>query len=161
MDCCFSVRLWNVPVATISDSDDSSDNSMKVWVLVLLVTCALNEYSVAFLPSWTNSIDTFSAIGGSRLEKCILVRSSREFFLGGRCDYSLLCYIVLVWSSFFVDLLCFCKLRLFCQFLIFRGVDHQWDGNLFATAGAQVDIWDHNRFQSPLSFLFPLNSFLK
>lgn len=103
----------------------------------------------------------FSAIGGSRLEKCILVRSSWEFFQGGWCDYSLLCYIVLVWSSFFVDLLCFCKLRLSCQFLIFRGVDHQWDGNLFATAGAQVDIWDHNRFQSPLSFLFPLNSFLK
>ncbi|CAH9074815.1 unnamed protein product [Cuscuta epithymum] len=34
----------------------------------------------------------------------------------------------------------------------FRAVDHQWDGNLFATAGAQVDIWDHNRSQ-------PVNSF--
>ncbi|KAG5553531.1 hypothetical protein RHGRI_011410 [Rhododendron griersonianum] len=31
-------------------------------------------------------------------------------------------------------------------------VDHQCDGNLFATAGAQVDIWDHNRSQ-------PVNSF--
>jgi len=30
-------------------------------------------------------------------------------------------------------------------FLIFRGVDHQWDGELFATVGAQVDIWNHNR----------------
>ncbi|MGS7457588.1 hypothetical protein, partial [Mycobacterium tuberculosis] len=29
----------------------------------------------------------------------------------------------------------------------FRAVDHQWDGNLFATAGAQVDIWDHNRYK--------------
>lgn len=29
---------------------------------------------------------------------------------------------------------------------VFRGVDHQWDGELFATAGAQVDIWNHNRF---------------
>lgn len=33
-----------------------------------------------------------------------------------------------------------------------RAVDHQCDGNLFATAGAQVDIWDHNRSQ-------PVNSF--
>lgn len=30
--------------------------------------------------------------------------------------------------------------------LLFRAVDHQWDGELFATAGAQVDIWNHNRF---------------
>lgn len=28
--CCFSVRLWNVPVSTIMESDDSSDNSAKV-----------------------------------------------------------------------------------------------------------------------------------
>ncbi|EYU46644.1 hypothetical protein ABFS83_04G022000 [Erythranthe nasuta] len=34
----------------------------------------------------------------------------------------------------------------------FRAVDHQWDGDLFATAGAQVDIWNHNRSQ-------PVNSF--
>ena len=35
-----------------------------------------------------------------------------------------------------------------CEHLLFtyRAVDHQWDGSLFATAGAQVDIWDHNRF---------------
>lgn len=31
----------------------------------------------------------------------------------------------------------------------YRAVDHQWDGNLFATAGAQLDIWDHNRYSSP------------
>ncbi|KAJ3681292.1 hypothetical protein LUZ60_015781 [Juncus effusus] len=34
----------------------------------------------------------------------------------------------------------------------FWGVDHQWDTNIFATAGAQVDIWDHNRSE-------PINSF--
>lgn len=34
----------------------------------------------------------------------------------------------------------------------FWAVDHQWDGELFATAGAQVDIWNHNRSQ-------PVNSF--
>ncbi|XP_073028273.1 uncharacterized protein [Primulina eburnea] len=34
----------------------------------------------------------------------------------------------------------------------FRAVDHQSNGDLFATAGAQVDIWNHNRAQ-------PVNSF--
>ncbi|KHN20896.1 DDB1- and CUL4-associated factor 13 [Glycine soja] len=34
----------------------------------------------------------------------------------------------------------------------FWGADHQWDGEHFATAGAQVDIWNHNRSQ-------PINSF--
>ncbi|XP_020100861.1 DDB1- and CUL4-associated factor 13 isoform X1 [Ananas comosus] len=34
----------------------------------------------------------------------------------------------------------------------FWAVDHQWDGTLFATVGAQVDIWDHNRS-------VPVNSF--
>ncbi|KAJ6734147.1 NUCLEOTIDE BINDING [Salix purpurea] len=34
----------------------------------------------------------------------------------------------------------------------FWAVDHQWNGDLFATAGAQVDIWNHNRSQ-------PVNSF--
>ncbi|EPS59175.1 hypothetical protein M569_15635, partial [Genlisea aurea] len=34
----------------------------------------------------------------------------------------------------------------------FWAIDHQWDGDLFATAGAQVDIWNHNRSQ-------PINSF--
>ncbi|PKA66419.1 Guanine nucleotide-binding protein subunit beta-1 [Apostasia shenzhenica] len=32
------------------------------------------------------------------------------------------------------------------------GVDHQWDRTLFATVGAQVDIWDHNRSE-------PVNTF--
>ncbi|XXG76269.1 hypothetical protein AAC387_Pa08g0652 [Persea americana] len=34
----------------------------------------------------------------------------------------------------------------------FWAVDHQYDGDIFATAGAQVDIWDRNRSQ-------PVNSF--
>lgn len=34
-----------------------------------------------------------------------------------------------------------------------RGADHQWDGNLFATVGAQVDIWDPNRCNFNGSFL--------
>ncbi|KAL8468765.1 hypothetical protein ACS0TY_031823 [Phlomoides rotata] len=34
----------------------------------------------------------------------------------------------------------------------FWAVDHQWNGELFATAGAQVDIWNHNRSQ-------PINTF--
>ncbi|PKU83402.1 DDB1- and CUL4-associated factor 13 [Dendrobium catenatum] len=34
----------------------------------------------------------------------------------------------------------------------FWGVDHQWGGNLFATVGAQVDIWDHDRSE-------PVNTF--
>ncbi|XP_039115534.1 DDB1- and CUL4-associated factor 13 [Dioscorea cayenensis subsp. rotundata] len=34
----------------------------------------------------------------------------------------------------------------------FRAVDHQWESNIFATGGAQVDIWDHNRSN-------PVNSF--
>ncbi|XP_057530140.1 uncharacterized protein LOC130808698 [Amaranthus tricolor] len=34
----------------------------------------------------------------------------------------------------------------------FKAVDHQWGGNLFATAGARLDVWDHNRSQ-------PVNSF--
>lgn len=37
-------------------------------------------------------------------------------------------------------------------FVLFRGVDHQWDGGHFATAGAQVDIWNHNRFSSQLGY---------
>ncbi|MED6158560.1 hypothetical protein PIB30_033779 [Stylosanthes scabra] len=34
----------------------------------------------------------------------------------------------------------------------YLAVDHQWDSELFATAGAQVDIWNHNRSE-------PINSF--
>ncbi|KAG5545239.1 hypothetical protein RHGRI_017639 [Rhododendron griersonianum] len=70
-DC--TVRLWNVPLATGMESDDSSDNSAKQLAAYV----------------WKNA---------------------------------------------------------------FWAVDHQCDGNLFATAGAQVDIWDHNRSQ-------PVNSF--
>ncbi|XP_011029072.1 PREDICTED: DDB1- and CUL4-associated factor 13 [Populus euphratica] len=70
-DC--TVRLWNVPVATIMDSDNSSDCSSE----------------------------------------------PRAVYMGENA---------------------------------FWAVDHQWNGDLFATAGAQVDIWNHNRSQ-------PVNSF--
>ncbi|THF94342.1 hypothetical protein TEA_019922 [Camellia sinensis var. sinensis] len=70
-DC--TVRLWNVPLANVMHSDDSSDNSAKPLAVYV----------------WKNA---------------------------------------------------------------FWAVDHQWEGNIFATAGAQVDIWDHNRSQ-------PVNSF--
>lgn len=46
----------------------------------------------------------------------------------------------------FVILLCFMFTEFGFTFLIFRGVDHQWDGEHFATVGAQVDIWNHNRW---------------
>ena len=42
----------------------------------------------------------------------------------------------------------------------FRGADHQWDGNLFATVGAQVDIWDPNRYNLNDSFLEVSSLFL-
>ncbi|KAI9378964.1 hypothetical protein POPTR_017G014700v4 [Populus trichocarpa] len=70
-DC--TVRLWNVPVATIMDSDNLSDCSSE----------------------------------------------PRAVYMGENA---------------------------------FWAVDHQWNGDLFATAGAQVDIWNHNRSQ-------PVNSF--
>lgn len=34
----------------------------------------------------------------------------------------------------------------------FTGVDHQWDGENFATSGAQVDLWNHHRSEPISSF---------
>lgn len=34
----------------------------------------------------------------------------------------------------------------------FRGIDHHWDRNIFATAGAVVDIWDHGRSEPMSTF---------
>ncbi len=34
----------------------------------------------------------------------------------------------------------------------FRGIDHHWDRQQFATAGAAVDIWDHSRAEPVQSF---------
>ncbi|KAF9611578.1 hypothetical protein IFM89_033582 [Coptis chinensis] len=39
------------------------------------------------------------------------------------------------------------------------GVDHQWDGDRFATAGAQVDIWDHNRSEPVSTFQWGNDTF--
>ncbi|XP_031383600.1 DDB1- and CUL4-associated factor 13 [Punica granatum] len=42
----------------------------------------------------------------------------------------------------------------------FRAVDHQWDGELFATGGAQVDVWNHNRSQPVKSFEWGTDSII-
>lgn len=34
----------------------------------------------------------------------------------------------------------------------FRGIDHHWGRNQFATAGAVVDVWDHTRSEPTHSF---------
>ncbi|CAM6094942.1 unnamed protein product [Calypogeia fissa] len=34
----------------------------------------------------------------------------------------------------------------------FRAIDHHWSSNQFATGGAQVDIWDHNRSEPVSTF---------
>ena len=34
----------------------------------------------------------------------------------------------------------------------FRGIDHHWQTSVFATCGAVVDVWDHNRSE-------PINTF--
>lgn len=46
-------------------------------------------------------------------------------------------------------------------FVIFRAVDHQWDGGYFATAGAQVDIWNQNRYSSQLLYYYFLLSMVQ
>jgi WD repeat and SOF domain-containing protein 1 len=40
----------------------------------------------------------------------------------------------------------------------FWAVDHQFEGDLFATAGAQLDIWNHNRSQPVQSFQWGTDS---
>ncbi|KAL3614453.1 hypothetical protein CASFOL_041539 [Castilleja foliolosa] len=40
------------------------------------------------------------------------------------------------------------------------GVDHQENGELFSTAGAQVDIWNHNRSQPVTSFGWGKDTFI-
>ena len=40
----------------------------------------------------------------------------------------------------------------------FRGIDHHWDRNSFATAGPQVDIWDHERSEPVSSFTWGADS---
>ncbi|KAF9587621.1 hypothetical protein IFM89_004453 [Coptis chinensis] len=43
-------------------------------------------------------------------------------------------------------------LAVYVQNNAFWAVDHQWDDEQFATAGAQVDIWNHNRSEPVSSF---------
>jgi len=40
----------------------------------------------------------------------------------------------------------------------FRAVDHQWNTSVFATGGAQVDVWDHNRSEPVNSFTWGADS---
>ena len=40
----------------------------------------------------------------------------------------------------------------------FRGIDHHWDRNSFATAGPQVDVWDHERSEPVSSFTWGADS---
>lgn len=68
------------------------------------------------------------------------------------------CCIILIfnvlWSAFKVS-----PTKVY--FLNFRAVDHQWDGDRFATAGAGVQIWNHNKFGSNLViFSFSDKSFI-
>ncbi|CAL4952629.1 unnamed protein product [Urochloa decumbens] len=74
------------------------------------------------------------AISSLYLEACILVRVS--FFS----------------HLTFLSFLSAKAVMIIFVLITFRGADHQWDGNLFATVGAQVDIWDPNRSE-------PVNSF--
>lgn len=58
------------------------------------------------------------------------------------CVIFLIHFIVMVLFFFhhFDDLLALC-----CNYSYTRAADHKWDDNQFATAGAQLDIWDHSR----------------
>lgn len=42
----------------------------------------------------------------------------------------------------------------------FRGIDHHWGRNSFATAGPQVDIWDHERSDPVNSFTWGADSIM-
>ncbi|XP_024384758.1 uncharacterized protein [Physcomitrium patens] len=42
----------------------------------------------------------------------------------------------------------------------FRTVDHRWDSQVFATGGAQVDVWDHNRSEPINTFTWGADSIL-
>jgi hypothetical protein len=66
---------------------------------------------------------------------------SRQVFMFGRMHSGKLC---LFHAARFHVLLYFYAYRN-CLSLFFSAVDHQWDGEHFATGGAQVDIWNHNR----------------
>ncbi len=39
-----------------------------------------------------------------------------------------------------------------------RGIDHHWQRDTFATAGQQVDVWDHSRSQPVHSFSWGADS---
>lgn len=43
---------------------------------------------------------------------------------------------------------------------MFRGIDHHWRSNLFATCGAVVEVWDHNRSEAVNTFSWGADSVL-
>lgn len=79
-----------------------------------------------------------------------------EVFIVTCQEYCLHFSNVTYFQSFFPFFFSFLYLSLEAYFVIFRAVDHQWDGGYFATAGAQVDIWNQNRYSSQLLYNFCL-----
>lgn len=67
---CYSVRLWKVPVATLMESDDGSDNSSQVNAFQAFCSFPCMNLVPDCLTNW---VLLFSAIGCSCLEECILV----------------------------------------------------------------------------------------
>lgn len=79
-----------------------------------------------------------AAIGNLCLEACISV----SVYIQNVREY--LTYLVNFTNRF----ICYVLQRKTIEvyFIIFRSVDHQWNFDRFATGGAGVEIWNHNRF---------------
>lgn len=128
----FSIRLWNVPVPTLEESGNSTKKTVEVGYCAGVFFFFFVKFSLGIL---THSFLT-----------CFFFSSQRVFMFGrmhfGKfwSGYSRKILKRLIWIYF----LCLQNTSLLSS--IFRSADHQWDGELFATAGAQLDIWNHNRF---------------
>lgn len=72
----------------------------------------------------------------------VFVLTFQEYVFIFQCDIFSRAFLPFFSSLFYF----FLSLSLEAYFVIFRAVDHQWDGGYFATAGAQVDIWNQNRY---------------
>ena len=127
-----SIRLWSVPITTLMESDDSTKSTVEVkycaGIFLLFFFFNFSGYT-------TNS----------QFYKLFLLFCSQQVFMFGRMHFGKF------WSKLsqrkilkLVILFDFYVYWTFFTFF-FRGADHQWDGEHFATAGAQVDIWNHNR----------------
>lgn len=128
----FSVRLWSVPVAAPLESYQSSNQPVEVIMLIVVIlVCRIKVLSSSYLCIF------FFLTAASRicLEECILV----SFVMSHLKHFVLSVYCCKKFSNVLPIYI------LIRDFVIFRAVDHQWEGELFATAGAQVNIWNHNR----------------